>query len=180
MNLTRMSRTMSYLLRHEKGFFGQDGFVAVDKLIKRMQEKYPDFSTEILEKIVRTDPKGRYAFDGRKQHIRAVQGHSVPVDLSLEPAVPPDRLYHGTSVSVRSSIMCEGITKQSRQYVHLSKDVPTATAVGMRHAHRWDRLMILQVDAGRMFRDGYLFFRAENGVWLTDRVPPPYIRDMDD
>ena len=178
MNLTRMSRMMSYLLRHEKGFFGPDGFVPVTKLVERMQEKYPGFNADILDEIVRTDPKGRYAYDDRKRNIRAVQGHSVPVDLDLKPVEPPDVLFHGTSVSVRSNIMNEGITKQTRQYVHLSVDIATATAVGMRHAHQQDKLLILQVDSGRMYQEGYLFFQAENGVWLTNWVPPAYLHDL--
>jgi len=28
-----------------------------------------------------------------------------------------------------------------------------------------------------MFRDGHTFYQSENGVWLTDAVPPEYIRE---
>jgi len=31
------------------------------------------------------------------------------------------------------------------------------------------------VDAARMVRDGFAFFQADNGVWLTDRVPAEYL-----
>ena len=27
-----------------------------------------------------------------------------------------------------------------------------------------------------MQRDGHRFFRSENGVWLTETVPPAYLR----
>jgi putative RNA 2'-phosphotransferase len=35
---------------------------------------------------------------------------------------------------------------------------------------------VLVVEAGRMHADGHLFYRSENGVWLTDSVPIQYLR----
>jgi putative RNA 2'-phosphotransferase len=35
--------------------------------------------------------------------------------------------------------------------------------------------VILRVLAGQMRRDGYVFCQSENGVWLTDHVPPKYL-----
>ena len=51
---------------------------------------------DMLEEIVRTDNKQRYSFNEDKTLIRANQGHSIPVDVELKKAVPPDILYHGT------------------------------------------------------------------------------------
>jgi len=31
------------------------------------------------------------------------------------------------------------------------------------------------VRAGEMHRDGYAYFVSDNGVWLTEHVPPKYI-----
>ncbi len=59
-----------------------------------------------------------------------------------------------------------------RHHVHLSPDVQTATIVGRRHG----RPAVFAVDAAAMERDGYAFFRSENGVWLVDAVPPQYLR----
>lgn len=53
---------------------------------------------EMLEEIVRTDNKQRYSFNEDKTLIRANQGHSIPVDVELEKATPPDTLYHGSAV----------------------------------------------------------------------------------
>ncbi len=30
--------------------------------------------------------------------------------------------------------------------------------------------------AGAMQRDGYTFYRSDNGVWLVDHVPPTYVQ----
>ncbi len=35
---------------------------------------------------------------------------------------------------------------------------------------------ILVIDSAKMAADGYKFRLSENGVWLTDHVPPGYIR----
>jgi putative RNA 2'-phosphotransferase len=52
--------------------------------------------------------------------------------------------------------------------VHLSADVATARAVGARRGAP----VVLRVDAGGMHAAGTPFYRATNGVWLVDRVPP--------
>ena len=69
--------------------------------------------------------------------------------------------------------MKEGLTKQSRQHVHLSKDIETATMVGKRHG----KVVILEVDAKKMFEEGYAFCLSENGVWLTDRVDVEFLSE---
>jgi len=59
----------------------------------------------------------------------------------------------------------------ARHHVHLSADVETARQVGARHG----RPVVLEIAAARMCREGYPFYRSDNGVWLVDRVPPAYI-----
>jgi putative RNA 2'-phosphotransferase len=55
--------------------------------------------------------------------------------------------------------------------VHLSLDEETAVKVGQRHGKPY----IFRVEAGRMHAEGFVFFRAENGVWLTGAVPPGFL-----
>ena len=66
----------------------------------------------------------------------------------------------------------------TRDFVHLSKDIETAENVGMRYAKNKNKLIVLLVDTKKMLADGYKFYVAENGVWLTDHVPPKYITKM--
>ena len=61
-----------------------------------------------------------------------------------------------------------------RQHVHLSPDPETAAKVGARHG----KAIVLRVRALDMHRDEYVFFRSENGVWLTEHVPPDYLELM--
>jgi putative RNA 2'-phosphotransferase len=104
--------------------------------------------------------------------IRANQGHSIPVDLELIPHTPPAILWHGTGERFVSAIMREGLRPMERHYVHLSADPETAVKVGRRHG----RPVLFTVDAARMAGDSLLFYLSENGVWLTDAVPPQYLK----
>ncbi|MCL4151049.1 UNVERIFIED_CONTAM: hypothetical protein GTU68_065943, partial [Idotea baltica] len=104
--------------------------------------------------------------------IRANQGHSIDIDLELEPVPPPEKLYHGTATTSVEAIMKSGLKPQKRQHVHLSLDLKTATAVGSRHG----RPVILEVDAAGMARDGYKFYCSANGVWLAEKVPVAYLK----
>ncbi len=106
--------------------------------------------------------------------IRANQGHSVDIDLQLEPVEPPAVLYHGTGHGSAGSIARQGLLRMSRHRVHLSPDPETARRVGARHG----RPVIFTVDAAAMHQAGHLFYRSENGVWLVDHVPPEYLQRL--
>lgn len=176
MNLTKISKFISLVLRHkpEEANVTMDecGWVNVEELVKGVAAKYPGFTLEDLEEIVRTDEKGRYRFSHFRTSIRANQGHSIPVDLGLEPEEPPRRLYHGSGMKYKDGIMKDGILPKSRQYVHLSTDIPTAIAVGERHGEA----VVFEIEADEMYEDGYEFRRSLNGVWLVNWVPREYIR----
>ena len=124
---------------------------------------------------MRTSDKQRFALSTDEIHdgtrIRANQGHSVPVDLSLDSVAPPDLLYHGTVARFLPSIRREGLRRGQRHHVHLSADRKTASRVGSRRGSP----VVLTVEAGQMHADGHPFYRSANGVWLTEQVPPKYI-----
>ncbi|MDQ7903843.1 RNA 2'-phosphotransferase [Phytohabitans sp. ZYX-F-186] len=175
--LVRLSRRLSYILRHDPASVGLTldprGWVAVDDLLAALGGSV---SRADLDAVVAGNDKRRYAIrpgpDGRDE-IRASQGHSVPVDLGLDPVPPPPLLYHGTSAAALPSIRARGLERGGRHHVHLSADVTTARAVGGR---RRGPVAVLAVDAAAMAAAGYPFYRSANGVWLTDRVPPEYLR----
>jgi len=175
MNATQISKLISLVLRHHPEKLGLTldghGWADTKALIKAINTIQP-FDMEQLEIIVQTDNKQRYTFSPDKTRIRANQGHSIPVDLELMPRTPPAILWHGTGERFVSAIMREGLKPMSRQYVHLSADSDTAMKVGRRHG----RPVLFNVDAARMAGDGLLFYRSVNGVWLTDSVPPQYLK----
>ena len=123
----------------------------------------------------RKNDKRRFAIDPTGEKIRANQGHSTDVDLQLEPTTPPETLLHGTGAQNEAAILAGGLLKMSRQHVHLSADLDTARKVGSRHG----KPLVFVVAAARMSADGFAYFRAENGVWLTDRVPAAYLKVLE-
>ncbi|MEM8861938.1 MAG: RNA 2'-phosphotransferase, partial [Chloroflexota bacterium] len=127
---------------------------------------------EDLKYIVANDNKQRYSFSADGAKIRASQGHSINIDLGLKPLKPPPVLYHGTATRFVSSIMEKGLISKSRQYVHLSADIATATIVGKRHG----KPTILTIDTQQMTADGYHFYLSDNKVWLTNHVPVKYLK----
>lgn len=167
------SKFLSLILRHKPQIVGieldEHGWAEVDELIRRVK----GLDLEKLEKIVATDEKRRYSFSADKKLIRANQGHSIPVDVELEELKPPKILYHGTAERFSASIKAQGLLKMSRLYVHLSSDVETAEKVGRRHG----KAKIFLVESGKMFFDGYKFFKSVNGVWLTENVPAKYLKE---
>ena len=173
--LVKVSKYLSRHLRHDPGRLGitlePGGWVAVDELLRACAARSFAVTRDELHEVVERSDKQRFSFDAAGTRIRANQGHSVEIDLGLAPAIPPDVLFHGTGSGRVDTILREGLRRMKRHHVHLSADVDTATRVGARHG----RPVVLEVAAARMAADGHEFFVSDNGVWLTDAVPPEYL-----
>lgn len=170
-----LSKRLSYILRHAPESIGltldAHGWASVDELIAKCAAAGLSITWEQLAEAVATNDKKRFSFSEDGLRIRAAQGHSIEVDLGLGAIEPPALLYHGTATRFLPSIRAKGLVPGSRQQVHLSADAATATKVGARHG----KPVVLTVAAGAMHAAGLKFFRADNGVWLTDRVPPEFL-----
>ena len=171
-----LGKLLALVLRHRPEVAGvsldRAGWVDVDELVAGLRRGGRRVTAADVRAAVDADSKGRYELAGNR--IRAAQGHSVDVELGLEPVAPPDVLYHGTVERFLPSILAAGLRPGSRRYVHLSPDVATARAVGRRRGEP----VVLVVDAAGAHAAGHEFRRASNGVWLTDAVPPGYLRRL--
>lgn len=169
-NLKPISKFLSFVLRHRPEEIGltldTQGWADVDELIAKAPTKYKITRTALRE-VVATNDKQRFALSQNGNRIRANQGHSTNVDLALTSIEPPETLYHGTATQFLDSILVEGLKPGSRQHVHLSGDIKTASKVGQRHG----KPVILTLPARLMHDAGHTFYRSENGVWLTDHIP---------
>jgi putative RNA 2'-phosphotransferase len=174
---TSTSKFLSYVLRHAPDSIGltldPNGWVDVEELLARARAAGQALDRATVDEVVATSDKKRFTISADGTRIRAAQGHSVSVDLGLDPATPPSVLFHGTAVGNLDSIRRDGLRPGRRQKVHLSPDEATAVRVGQRHG----KPVVLRVDAGGMHARGLPFWRAENGVWLTDHVPPQFLAD---
>jgi putative RNA 2'-phosphotransferase len=168
--LVSRSKFLSLVLRHKPEEIGlvldEHGWANVQELLSKTKMTFVE-----LQEIVDTNDKKRFAFNEDKTKIRASQGHSIDIELDLNPVTPPDVLYHGTATRFWDSISQTGLEKRSRQHVHLSSTEETAYKVGIRHG----KPLILVIDSKSMHQKGYVFYLSANGVWLTDHVPREFI-----
>lgn len=174
-SLIGLGKFLSYVLRHRPDAIGlsldTSGWVDIEQLLQACQAHGKPLTRALLDTIVATDSKRRFAISDDGRRIRACQGHSIGVDLGYEPRTPPETLFHGTVARALPRIRVEGLRKMQRHHVHLSPDAPTARVVGTRRG----KPIILRIASGRMHRDGHVFYLTANGVWLTEHVPPDYI-----
>ncbi|CAL2095746.1 RNA 2'-phosphotransferase [Tenacibaculum sp. 190524A02b] len=171
-----LSKFLSLILRHQPETIqltlDTNGWANVEELIHKAKQKRKIFSFDDLKEIVATNDKQRFTFNDNQTKIRANQGHSIQsINLNLTPITPPPFLYHGTVAKFMDSIRENGLQKMSRQHVHLSTNIETATKVGSRRG----KPIILTVKSGAMFQEGYDFYKSENNVWLTPHVPVKFI-----
>lgn len=173
--MKKISSFLSLVLRHKPETLGIkfndcngmsiNGWIDIPRLIQGFKENGRVVTEIEIADIVKADEKGRYSIENNK--IRAVQGHSLPVELGLIQKTPPTFLYHGTADRFVDSILKEGLKPNGRQFVHLSEDIETAVNVGKRHG----KPVVLTIDCSV----SQPFFQAENGVWLTSHIKTEYI-----
>ncbi len=178
---TQISKFLSYVLRHNPGAIhmalDREGWARIDRLVERVQERYPEFNEAVLHEIVQTDDKQRYAVSGGK--VRAQQGHSIDVRGVGVAQLPPELLYHGTTREKWAAIQADGaIRPMSRQHVHLSTDVRTAIQVASRRRNK--EPVVLLIRAAAMQEGGHEFRLSDNEVWLTRRVPVEFVEIADE
>jgi putative RNA 2'-phosphotransferase len=173
-DLVALSKRISYLLRHgarrEGVSIDDHGWIDLDHLLDWLNYKPGSRATlDDVQIIVQGNDKQRFEIAGSK--IRAVQGHSMAVDLELVPAEPPAILFHGTASRFVQAILEKGLLKMGRQHVHLSATIDQAMLVGKRHGSP----VVFMIDAAAMHVDEFMFYRSKNGVWLVDEVPIKYL-----
>lgn len=169
-----LSKFMSKILRHTPEQFGveldHEGFCPNNDLIKviKSEDKWSEISESEITQVVENCSKKRYEIVNG--YIRANYGHSAG-RLEYKESTPPPVLYHGTNAKVVAKILLEGIKPMGRNYVHLSEGVEFASLAGKRRGE----LIILKVDTVEATVNHVKFYIANNGVWLSDYVPPQYL-----
>jgi len=178
--LETTSKFLSYVLRHQPQAIGlqldSEGWANIDELIVGAARQGKKLDKALIHQVVASNDKQRFALSDDGQNIRAVQGHSTTmVQRQLEAKVPPRYLYHGTATRFIDSIFNQGLLPGNRHYVHLSLDEKTALKVGQRHG----KPVVLAIRALLMHENGFFFYQAENGVWLTKNVPVEFVSKLD-
>lgn len=172
---TAASRFLAWALRHAPHEVGlvldRAGWAPVDAVLAACHARGVRLDHAGLAALVAASDKQRFALSPDGQRIRAVQGHSVPVELEHPEHAPPASLFHGTVARFLASIEAQGLVPGQRHHVHLSADATTAAAVGRRRG----AAVVLVVGAHAMAAEGHRFFLSPNGVWLTAHVPARFL-----
>jgi putative RNA 2'-phosphotransferase len=173
--LISISKFLSLILRHKPEEIGlvldENGWAELAELVRLSNQYGKRLTRQLVEEVVARNEKQRFTISPDGAKIRANQGHSVEVDLGLAPVEPPELLFHGTVERFLDSIRLQGLRRGDRTHVHLSADEHTARGVGARRG----RPIVLTVAAQMMFENGHLFYLSQNGVWLTEHVPPQFL-----
>ncbi len=148
----------------------RQGFVNIDELLQKVKMRFQIRKALLLQIAENGDNKRFEVIEGR---IRALYGHSVPIELELEEERDLEVFYHGTTEEAASKIMREGLRSMKRNWVHLSPTPDIAVNVGLR---RTDRPVILEIDGRTARGEGTRFYRATSNVFLCKQVPPRHIR----
>ncbi len=120
------------------------------------ENEWKSITQEGIEQMIDMSGKKRHEIVGSR--IRAFYGHSIPMKIFKIESKPPGVLYHRTARRFMKSIMDNGLSPQSRQYVHLSQDVETVHSVGMRHDVK---SCILKIDAKQAWKEGIIFYDGD-------------------
>jgi putative RNA 2'-phosphotransferase len=179
--LNRVGRIMAGVLRHFPDKFGvqmdEHGWVDVQELVmqvRRQKDKLHWLKPHHIEAIVLTDPKGRYQYD--KDRVRATYGHSLEVDLDLPTEDIPATLYYPVTEEELDVVLERGLHPTERQMVHLSATFQNAVEAGQR---RGESPLILEIDAEAARREGVVIKQAGKTVYITEAVPPKFLKQSD-
>lgn len=177
MDYIRLGKEITYALRHAPWEYELEmddkGFVDIQQLLSAINDENKYFKiidkSDII-KVMEVSNKKRLEISGEK--IRAMYGHSFPMQINYREGTPPAVLYHGTAKRFLDSIKKEGLKPMSRQYVHLSEDTETAKTVGKR---RDFDPVILYIDTVKAIKAGIKFYKANDKVLLCKQLPPQFL-----
>lgn len=176
MDLNKLSKECSYILRHalENYHLKSDshGWVCIDSFIDvlRMKFGWSDITTTDIHNMILKSPKKRHEVSAGR--IRALYGHSIDKHIQYDSQKPPKYLYHGSPSKNKISILKEGLSKQSRQYVHLSENIEIAYQVALRYDVE---VTIFCIASSLAWKDGIEFYNPDSNIWLAHEVPVQYL-----
>ncbi|XP_052827416.1 tRNA 2'-phosphotransferase 1-like [Octopus bimaculoides] len=173
LDVVALSKYLSFILRHPKKDsrlqMDEEGYIYVKDILKTW--KFRNLGLQDVLHIVETNDKQRFAVKQdvyERFMIRATQGHSVEVNLRLEPILDPEhfpKVVHGTTYEAWQFIRCEGLKKMNRAYIHFAIGMPEDSGVisGMRSSSE----ICIFINLAKALYFGIKFFLSENMVILS-------------
>ncbi|KAJ2385406.1 tRNA 2'-phosphotransferase [Coemansia sp. RSA 2611] len=191
----RLSKLLSYLLRHgavQEGLrLRADGSIALNELQKH--HKLQSVSFDRIKHIVETNEKQRFVLFAEPAadsepvwYIRASQGHSLKVEALPLTRLTADNMpacvVHGTTRNKLPAIRRSGLSKMSRNHIHMASGLASDAKVvsGMRASSD----TLIYIDTAKALDAGIEFYRSDNGVILSEGlnksgvIPPEFFEKI--
>ncbi len=179
--LDHLGRVMTGILRHFPDRYhltmDEHGWIPLAQIVRAVSQQHRAYHwlrVHHLVAIAESDPKGRY--EVKDDRVRATYGHTLDIALDLPTENVPDRLYFPVTGEEASVVLEVGLRPSDRKKVHLSKTADDARAAG---SVRTPEPVILEIDAKRARDGGLVIMQAGKTVFLTDQVPPEFLRRLD-
>jgi len=222
---TQISKGLSWLLRHHAHEFPTlqlrpDGYVRLDRVLSepvfKQLPRLRGATVADVRRVVAACPKQRFQLEEDSKDgvllIRCTQGHSQAASQHIDAEQllrrldsPPDHVVmHGTQSQLLSILRREGLSRMSREFIHMTDRLPGANdeVSGMRA----NCDLVVLVDVRRAMQESaaalaaaaldptnikakaaaanqtIVFFQSTNGVLLTrgcgtsGRLPPRLLR----
>jgi RNA:NAD 2'-phosphotransferase (TPT1/KptA family) len=161
-----ISRALAFHLRHNPAIARDPaGWAPVDVLTGQLRSDGLRVSSVDVLAVATAIDETR--FESSNSHIRAMYGHSVPVDIDYaEPAEQPP-LFHATPIRAVNAIFAGqdgGLRPMTRQWVHLSTDWKKALEVGGRKGSSVLMGVVPAPDSATTFH------HASGATWLAGPI----------
>lgn len=181
----RLRFAMGHILRHnpDKHHLEIDkyGYTPIDdflKVIRNYNISFENAQIEDIENVLKNDTRNRFSIKNGK--IKANYGHSIPVEYENTPIEPPEYLYHGTNDFVLKSIVQEGLKPMNRKFVHLAVNQNDAYFYcnKLKYNVLYNRRywpVLLRVKAKEAYKDGILFYKEAEDIYVSEPIPWKYI-----
>ncbi len=167
--IERITRSLAFMLRHQPDKFDLEvdahGFAAVDDVIRALGERLGEtVNPADLELAMDSGDRKRYEIQGDR--IRALYGHSIPVEPGT-PSQPPDVLFVAIPKSDADRASRFGLRGGRRRFLHLALNVDDARGTGRRAAREYTVLSIRALEA---WEEGVNFY-DRHSLWLAEDIP---------
>ena len=106
-----------------------------------------------------------------KRSIRLIQKNDICLIPEEEANIPPQFLYHATSIEHVRDIDCEGIQPIESPLVSLAENPNEAKS----YLSKGTAFFIYRVNATDMVRSGWQFAKTSAGEWKTPVVPLQFL-----
>lgn len=169
-----ISKSLSFLLRHNNDanpiVIDPKGFAPVSAVVAAINGHSGNKASVTAENIaaaVSGDEKGRFQISRRPDglYVRALSGHSFPVDIEGEDYLPSGPLWFGTTMEAYERIESHGLLQTTKLKARLRETREEAERIA---AARKGGPLLVEVHAEALYRDGYRFTRLPNGEIVTD------------